>query len=66
MANFNGNCVRDDTVYVPAEQYMNVARTIESLTSRGVSVRDLQVAVGRGRLQLGDESGSYGVHMWDC
>lgn len=66
MSNFNGNAVRDGTVYVPAEDYMHVANTIRSLMERGVSIRDLQVAVGKGRLQLGDETGSYGIHMWDC
>ena len=65
MSNFNGNTVRDDTVYVPAEQYMHLAKVIDTLNRNGVPIRDLQVAVGKGRLQLGDERGSYGVHMWD-
>lgn len=66
MPNFNGNSVREDTVYVPAEQYMHVANAIRSLTEKGVPIRGLSVAVGKGRLQLGDDTGSYGVHMWDC
>jgi hypothetical protein len=65
MANFNGNAARDDTVYVPAEHYVHVAEVIQTLTQNGVPIRDLFVAVGDGRLQLGDETGSYGIHMWD-
>jgi hypothetical protein len=66
MPNFNGNSVRDDTVYVPAEHYVHVAEVIQRLVNNGVPIRDLSVAVGKGRLQLGDDTGSYGVHMWDC
>lgn len=44
---------------------MHVANVIRSLTENGVPIRDLSVAVGKGRLQLGDDTGSYGIHMWD-
>lgn len=68
MANFNGNAQSPEAVYVPAEQYMHVAEVIRKLTSppNAVPIDLLSVAVRKGALQLGDENGSYGVHMWDC
>lgn len=51
---------------VPAEQYLHVADVIRMLTNGGVPIRDLYVEVQNGILELRDDTGSYGVHMWDC
>lgn len=66
MANFNGNARDPEAKYIPAEHYMRVADVISTLTRNGVPIRDLHVQVNKGSLQLGDDTGSYGVHMWDA
>lgn len=65
MKLFNRNAHVESAVYVPAEHYLYVSNVIRTLTENGVPIRDLFVAVRDGELQLGDETGSYGVHRWD-
>lgn len=66
MRLFNGNARDPNAKYVPAANYLTIARMLEGLVKRGVNVDDLEVQVNKGSLQLGDETGSYGTHMWDC
>lgn len=64
MKTFNGNAHIENTVYVPAAEYMHVADVIRALTQSNAATKDLFVAVREGELQLGDETGSYGIHCY--
>lgn len=66
MTDFNGNAQHEDVVYVPAQDFLDVANVISRLVSapNARDVGELTVAVRDGELHLGDESGSYGVRRF--
>lgn len=65
MKLFNGNARDPEATYVPAENYLRVGKWLQDLVNRGVSLAGLEVRVQKGSLQLGNETGSYGLHQWD-